>query len=143
MNKYFLDANFFLDISTEDRPRHSAAAACLNKLIDSECALYTSSDILTTIAYFMQKQQGIERCLEVIDMIAHEIEIVCAGNQDILKLNQILHTSGQNNDYEDALQLYLADKSGCTHLITSDAKFCQHLRDSFSPTVIGLEEKLE
>ena len=142
MNKYFLDANFLLDVSDVARPRHGKAFACLTKLLSGNGMLCTSSDILTTIAYFVQKQNGIERCLEVMEMIASEVEILCADNQDILKLNRLLHASGKKNDYEDALQFYLADKHGCSHLVTSDVKFCQHLRDTFTPSVIGLEEEL-
>ena len=140
MTKYFLDANFFLDVSNSERPRYGKALACLNRLIDGDDALCTSSDILTTVAYFVQKQGGIERCLDVMEMIAGEVEIVCANNQDFLKLNRILRDSGKKNDYEDALQFYLADKNGCTYLITSDLKFCQHLRDVFTPEVQNLEE---
>lgn len=140
MNKYFLDTNFFLDVADSKRSRHLLAVNCFHQLLAQDSLLCTSSDILTTVAYFVQKHEDLERCLQVMDMIANEVDIVCAGNIDFLKLNHILRNESNKNDYEDALQFYLADKSGCHYLITSDNKFCQHLRESFSPTVIGLSE---
>lgn len=143
MNKYFLDTNFFLDVTDNKRPRHALAADCFRQLLEQKSMLFTSSDILTTVAYFVQKHENLEQCLKVMGMIASEVEIVCAGNSDFLKLNRILQGTNSQNDYEDALQLYLADKSGCDCLITSDNKFCQHLREIFSPVVIGLNEPLQ
>lgn len=75
-----------------------------------------------------------------MDMIANEVEVVCANNSDFLKLNLILQSGNSKNDYEDALQFYLADKSDCDYLITSDNKFCQHLRAAFALKVIGLSD---
>lgn len=139
MNKYFLDTNFFLDVSDSARKRHAAAVACFNGLLEGDATLCTSSDILTTVAYFVQKHEDLARCLDVMEMIANEVEIVCADNQDFLKLNRILRDLTGKHDYEDALQFYLADKSGCSHLVTSDVKFCQGLREVFRPLVMGLE----
>nr|CAA6827565.1 MAG: Unknown protein [uncultured Thiotrichaceae bacterium] len=140
MNKYFLDTNFFLDVVDNKRQRHALAADCLRRLLEQKNRLFTSSDILTTVAYFVQKHEDLERCLTVMDMIANEVEIVCADNNDCLEINRILQRGNSKNDYEDALQLYLADKSGCNFLITSDNKFCQHLRETFAPEVIGLAD---
>ena len=95
---------------------------------------------MTTVAYFVQKHEDLAQCLNVMDMIANEVEIVCASNSDFLKLNLILQSGNSKNDYEDALQLYLADKADCDYLITSDNKFCQHLRETFTLKVIGLSD---
>ena len=140
MNKYFLDTNFFLDVADSKRQRHSLAADCFRRLLKQESRLFTSSDILTTVAYFVQKHENLAQCLNVMDMIANEVEIVCANNSDFLKLNLILQSGNSKNDYEDALQLYLADKSDCDYLITSDNKFCQYLREVFTLKVIGLSD---
>lgn len=138
MNKYFLDTNFFLDVADSKHQRHLLAADCFRRLLEQENRLFTSSDILTTVAYFVQKHENLEQCLKVMDMIASEVEIVCATNNDFLKLNHILQTENSKNDYEDALQFYLADKSECHYLITSDNKFCEHLREVFTTEIIGL-----
>ena len=140
MNKYFLDTNFFLDVADSKRERHPLAADCFRRLLEQESMLFTSSDILTTVAYFVQKHENLAQCLNVMDMIANEVEIVCASNSDFLKLNLILQSGNSKNDYEDALQFYLADKSDCDYLITSDNKFCQHLREAFTLKVIGLSD---
>ena len=140
MNKYFLDTNFFLDVADSKRERHLLAADCFRRLLEQESRLFTSSDILTTVAYFVQKHENLAQCLNVMDMIANEVEIVCASNSDFLKLNLILQSGNSKNDYEDALQLYLADKSDCDYLITSDNKFCEHLREAFTLKVIGLSD---
>ena len=138
MKKYFLDTNFFLDVADEQRSRHAEAAQCFRRLLAQETLLFTSSDILTTVAYFVQKHGNLAQCLQVMGMIAGEVTIVCADNNDFLKINRILHDTNPQNDYEDALQLYLADKAGCDYLITSDNTFCQHLRNAFSPQITGL-----
>lgn len=140
MSSFFLDANFFLDITDASRKRHALASACLEKLLENDAALFTSSDILTTVAYFVQKYADLSSCVTTIDSIVREIKVICAMNDDFISLNSQLAAMTSSIDYEDALQFYLANKQECEYLVTSDNKFCRGFGEGFKTDIIDLEK---
>ena len=139
MSKFFLDTNFFLDIADSSRARHSKARRCLVELLSTDKELYTSSDILTTIAYFVQKYADLTGYRTTIDIICNDITILCANNEDFILLNKLLEGKSNTIDYEDALQFYLANKYNCSHLVTSDLSFCKTLNTNFETHIIDIE----
>ncbi len=144
MTKVFLDTNFFLDILDVSRERHQQAQMCLNYFLESGIKLYTSSDIISTISYFLQKRLAINEVVRNIDFIVQEITVLSGDNNDFIALNQlILESLKKNNlkiDYEDCMQLYLADKQGCDTVLTSDKHFCWGLSELFNVKIFSLEE---
>jgi len=143
MNSIFLDTNFFLDIFDVKRARHTKAKACLVSLLDQNIVLYTSSDIISTISYFLQKELSLEACVRNIGFIVDEVTVLSADNSDFAALNNsIMEKLKEHNlkiDYEDCMQMYLAHKNNCQYLLTSDKRFCQEIKKEFSIEVIDLE----
>ncbi len=143
MNSVFLDTNFFLDIFDIKRERHTQAKSCLMSFLDHNIRLYTSSDIISTISYFLQKKLDLEGCVRNIEFIVQEVTVLSADNSDFVALNnsmmQTLKEHHLKIDYEDCMQLYLADKNRCGYILTSDNHFCQAIKKQFSVKVISLD----
>ncbi|HFS82526.1 MAG TPA: PIN domain-containing protein [Epsilonproteobacteria bacterium] len=143
MTKIFLDTNFFLDILDSSRKRHQQAQKCLNYFLNDSIKLYTSSDIISTVSYFLQKNLTMSEVIRNIDFIVQEITVLSGNNDDFIMLNQLiaskLEERSLNIDYEDCMQLYLADKYECDTMLTSDKRFCQGIDELFDVKIYGLD----
>lgn len=144
MNSVFLDTNFFLDVFDSKRERHSKAKQILEQFLDMDIKLYTSSDIISTISYFLQKKLDLKACVVNIDFIVQEISTLSAENSDFIALNQLIlekieKDASLNIDYEDCMQMYLAHKFECHAMLTSDKHFCKGIKEAFCVEVIDLD----
>lgn len=144
MNSVFLDTNFFLDIFDTQRERHPKAKQALEQFLYNDTNLYTSSDIISTISYFLQKRLDLKACVDNIDYIVQEIIVLSANNDDFVSLNQLILQKIEEQpslkiDYEDCMQIYLADKHECRYILTSDMQFCKGIRERFSVDVVDLD----
>ena len=144
MTKVFLDTNFFLDILDVSRERHQQAQVCLNYFLESGIKLYTSSDIISTISYFLQKRLAINEVVRNIDFIVQEITVLSGDNSDFIALNKLILKSLEKSDlkidYEDCMQFYLAGKYECDTILTSDKQFCQGASKVFDVEIVSLDE---
>ena len=144
MTKLFLDTNFFLDILNASRERHLKSQLCLNYFLENDIKLYTSSDIISTISYFLQKKLAMNEVVKNIDYIVQEVTILTGDNSDFITLNQLIFHHLEKNDlkidYEDCMQLYLAEKYGCDTILTSDKQFCQGLHRMFNVGIESLDD---
>jgi len=144
MSSLFLDTNFFLDIFDASRDRHPKAKEVLEHFLHNNTALYTSSDIIATISYFLQKRLDIQSCVTTIDYIVQRVTVLTANNQDFIELNKnilelLKRDATLTIDYEDCMQLFLAHKYGVERLLTSDNRFCQRVVEEYSVEVVGLD----
>ncbi len=147
MNSVFLDTNFFLDIFDKKRERHPKAKEVLKLFLDNNVELYTSSDIISTISYFLQKKLDLKSSVTNIDYIVQQVTILVATNKDFMELNQIIFQKIEedtklNIDYEDCMQLFLANKYNVKSILTSDKSFCNGIKQNYNVEVITLEECL-
>jgi len=142
MNSVFLDTNFFLDILDKSRERHDQANSALVKLIEQDIRLYTSSDIISTISYFLQKRLSIKETVANIGNIVESVKVLSSTNSDFLELNRVIlrHNTNSKIDYEDCMQLYLANKHKVDAILTTDKSFCEGLTRLFDVDVISLGE---
>ncbi len=145
MNSIFLDTNFFLDIFDVKRERHLKAKEVLGLFLDNNVKLYTSSDIISTISYFLQKKLDLKSSVINIDFIVQQVIILLADNEDFIKLNQIilekLEEDGDLNiDYEDCMQLFLANKYEVENILTSDKHFCRGIEGNYFVNIVSLED---
>ena len=76
MNSIFLDTNFFLDIFDSKRERYPKAKQTLEQFLANDTKLYTSSDIISTISYFLQKKLDLKACVVNIDLIVQEVTVL-------------------------------------------------------------------
>ena len=147
MNSIFLDTNFFLDIFDTKRERHSKAKEVLNLFLENNVDLYTSSDIISTISYFLQKKLDLKSSVINIDFIVQQVVILVADNEDFITLNQMIleeleENSDLNIDYEDCMQLFLANKHQVQNILTSDKSFCKGIAGHYFVNIMSLEDCL-
>lgn len=145
MNSIFLDTNFFLDIFDTKRKRHFKAKEVLELFLENDVELYTSSDIISTISYFLQKKLDLKSSVTNIDFIVQQVVILLADNEDFIKLNQIIfekieEDSDLNIDYEDCMQLFLANKHEVENILTSDKNFCKGIEGNYFVNILSLED---
>lgn len=144
MNSIFLDTNFFLDIFDVKRERHLKAKEVLELFLANSVELYTSSDIINTISYFLQKKLDLKSSVINIDFIVQQVTILIADNEDFIKLNQMIlqkleEDSNLNIDYEDCMQLFLANKHEVENILTSDKRFCKGIEGNYFVNIVSLE----
>ena len=147
MNSIFLDTDFFLDIFDKKRERHLKATEVLKLFLSNSVELYTSSDIISTISYFLQKKLDLKNSVTHIDFIVQEVIILVADNEDFITLNQIILQELEDNidlniDYEDCMQLFLANKHQVQNILTSDKRFCEGIAENYFLNIISLEDCL-
>lgn len=145
MHSIFLDTNFFLDIFDVKRERHIKAKIVLEKLLKNDVELYTSSDIISTVSYFLQKKLDLKSAVINIDFIVQKIIVLVADNIDFITLNKIIFEKlEQENtlkiDYEDCMQLFLTHKYGVESIITSDGDFCKGIKEDYPIRIVGLDD---
>ncbi len=142
MNSLFLDTNFFLDILDKSRQRHLRANKILIKLLENSVDLYTSSDIISTISYFLQKKLSIRETTLNVGYIVESVKILSPTNQDFFELNRLIlkNLRASKIDYEDCMQLYLANKYKIDAIITSDKSFCEGISKLFTVDIFSLDD---
>ena len=143
MSSLFLDTNFFLDLFDTARPRHTQAKAALTLLLERDTVLYTSADIISTLSYFLQKRFDLKQTVTYLDYIVEQITILSPTNADLLSLDAMLlatlqQTPTLNIDYEDCMQLFLANKHGVEGVLTSDMRFCRGVAERYDVKVVNL-----
>jgi len=147
MSSVFLDTNFFLDVLDKKRERHSQAKEVLNSFLDNDMALYTSSDIISTISYFLQKKLDLKSTVINIDFIVQQVSILVATNEDFMQLNKMIlqkieADSSLKIDYKDCMQLFLASKHKVKNILTSDKSFCKGIKQEYDILVVDLDDSL-
>jgi len=110
-------------------------------------ALYTSSDIISTISYFLQKNLDLKNTVINIDFIVQQVNILVASNEDFMELNKMIlekieEDSTLKIDYEDCMQLFLAQKHKIKNMLTSDKKFCKGIKQKYDILVVSLDDML-
>ena len=147
MNSVFLDTNFFLDIFEVKRERHPKAKKVLESFLDNDVELYTSSDIISTISYFLQKNLDLKTSVVNIEFVVQKVIVLSCTNDDFIILNALILNQIELNkklkiDYEDCMQFYLANKHGVKSMLTSDKRFCEGIGKDFNVDVVNLDECL-
>lgn len=117
--KIFLDTNIVADIIDAKRANHSQAIRVMEKLIEDDCRVCISEDILTTLFYISKsKAQTLEFFKNVILV---DWEILSFGKETLQEGVDIALTEGE--DLEDTLQCLCAKHNGCETIITNDSGF--------------------
>lgn len=145
MSSVFLDTNFFLDLLDAGRRRYPEAKELLELFVAGNTPLYTSSDIISTVSYFLQKRLNIKQAVTHIDLIVRHVTILTADNEDFARLNTLLLEAFEAHgdmtiDYEDCMQLFLSNKHNIANLLTSDQRFCKGVSEKFPVRIVTLEE---
>lgn len=127
--KVFIDTNIVLDLLTRREP-FFADAEKLFSLSDKGCfELYISADSFTTIAYFLNKYHSKQ------DTVKHLIQFktlvtILPVNEKVIALALVSKAA----DFEDAVQIAVAETNGMNCIITRNIKeFSQTILAVFDP----------
>ena len=73
-----------------------------------------------------------------IDYIVESVEVISSTNSDFLELNRMIlnHSINSKIDYEDCMQLYLANKYNIDNISTTDKSFCEGLVKLFEIDIL-------
>ena len=117
-SKIFLDANIIIDLISSKRLNHTLALQTIQKIIQKDCQIYISENILTIVYYIVKDKQSV---LKFFKEALKDWYVVPFG-KDVL--NSAIDFSIVNNtDLEDTLQCFCAKENRCDIFLTSDKKF--------------------
>jgi predicted nucleic acid-binding protein len=114
--KIFLDANVLVTVLNKEYPVFPYAAKLLSLADKPGFTLYTSPICLAIAFYFAEKKSGRAGALKKIKVLCSKIRISAV---DIEVVAQTL-ANKSITDFEDGLEYYAAEQSGCVYLITED-----------------------
>lgn len=131
--RIFLDTNIVADIIDARRANHTQAIKVMEKLIEDDCRVCISEDILTTLFYISKsKTETLEFFKNVIFV---DWEILSFGKNILQEGVDIALQEGV--DLEDTLQCLCAKHNGCEMIITNDGGFFACGLD-----IVGIEQFL-
>ena len=115
--------------------------------LDNDMILYTSSDIISTVSYFLQKKLNLKTTVINIDFIVQQVNILVPSNEDFMHLNKMILEKIEENsslkiNHEDCIQLFLAHKYKVKNMLTSDKSFCKGIKQEYDILVVDLDNML-
>jgi predicted nucleic acid-binding protein len=114
--KVFLDANILVTVLNKEYPVFPYAAKLLSLVDKPGFKLYTSPICLAIAFYFAEKKSGRAGALKKMQVLCSKIGI---ASVDAEVVTQTL-ANKNITDFEDGLEYYAAEQSGCTYLVTED-----------------------
>ena len=116
--KIFLDANILVSVLNKEYPLFPFTSRILSADQHSQFQLYTSPLCLAIAFYFAEKKSKAIIAKQKMELLVRNINI--AGNS-AWTVNYAL-ANRKVHDFEDGLEYYAAIESGCSCIITEDAK---------------------
>ena len=120
--KIFLDANIILDIFDDRRPGYLSSLRAYRYMLESQCILLSSCDVITTI-YYVDSKKDKRKTIEKIEDINKILKIIDFSNKEIAQTCKLMKEDKSYKDLEDTLQYVLAKKENCDMIISNDKKF--------------------
>lgn len=113
----FIDSDVILDLLLNREPFFPYIKLLFNESTNTSFKLNTSALIIANINYVLSKQVGQAAARESITYLIQQINILPFEKADI----EVALTS-EFNDFEDAIQYYIASKYNCQAIITRNIK---------------------
>ena len=118
----FVDSDVILDLFLERQPFYKFSQTLLNSLNQENYQLYTSALIIANVHYFLSKSLSDKSMAkQKIKLLTHFINILSVGIEDI---QAAINSTG--NDFEDSIQIHIAQKHNCNAIITRNVKDYKH-----------------
>jgi predicted nucleic acid-binding protein len=111
--KVFIDTNLVLDVLAERKPFYETSARIWELVEKRDLTGYLSATTITDVFYILRKQLGSERAYDTVNKIMMVFDITSVSQADIKKALNLGF-----KDFEDALQVVCAKKTGAKYLIT-------------------------
>ena len=121
-SKVFIDANIFIDLNDDSRKSYEESLKILTFLVNSNIAICTSCDLITTIYYILAKKSK-SNALKSIMKLNKICNIIDFSNKEVAQTCQLMNEDEDYVDLEDALQYILAQKEQCDVIVSNDRGF--------------------
>ena len=120
--RLFLDTNVLIDIIQAERECHEYSTAILQAVRISPLTACISTQSIVDASYvFSQGSKApISEFKKAVELFGSIVDILGVEQEDIETANH-----GNQEDYEDAVQLSCAIRNGCDALITNDRKLLE------------------
>ncbi|HAA1513245.1 DNA-binding protein [Campylobacter coli] len=124
MKKVYLDTNILLDYFNAERAYHNEARQLVYYLLTNNIQIVFSEDMISTLAYILKKTNiNMMQFYNYLSKITLDPKIlICSFSGSVIRSAcQICQSC--NDDFEDYLQYFCAEKEGCCAIYTMDKKF--------------------
>lgn len=126
--KILLDTNIVVDYILRRQPFEENAVQIFNKIAQSQCDAFLTSNVLTDIYYIERKQFSVEDAKSAILSILGLIQVMPVDGQDCRKA-----LVSPITDFEDALLVTCAERSGINYIVTRDAELLRECELAIAP----------
>ncbi len=116
--KVLPDANFLLDLILKRSDDYNDLSRIYNKIVDGSFKGFSTTSILQTTGYWLEKAIGFKSAKEILIITLHDLKIIDAPHNVI---EEALH-SGMK-DIEDSFQYYVALHHQTDVIISRDKDF--------------------
>jgi len=120
--RVFIDANVLIDLFDADRPLRKYSLEAIQKLLEDDVELCTSSDLVTTIYYVLRKKFG-KKALIFVEKLSKMCILLPFSNKELEKAILLMKQNANFKDLEDTLQYVLAKENACDLILSNDKKF--------------------
>ena len=125
MKKVLLDTNVVLDFALKREPFYENALIILNEIVKGNVQGYITASMATDIFYLLQKITGKAFALSTFADLVIILDVLSVYKEDVYSA---LHSGW--NDFEDALQMQVAARSGMDAIVTRNGKDYKNIRNT-------------
>jgi len=115
--KILFDTNIILDLLLKRDPFHKDAHTLISKVETGEISGYLCATTITTIHYFVAKQQGKKSAMHTINSLLKLFEVA-----NVTRSVLIDAIEADDYDYEDSVLYKSAYHAGASFIVTRDKK---------------------
>ena len=117
MKKVLLDTNVILDFLLKREPNYGHAQMIVKEIVNTNVEGYITASMVTDIFYLLQKTNGKIFALNSLTDLLIILDVLTVYRDDVYSA---LYSGW--NDFEDALQTYVAVRSGMDAIVTRNRK---------------------
>jgi predicted nucleic acid-binding protein len=118
MTNIFLDANVLISVVNQEYPLFTHSSRILSLVDHKKYSVYTSPLCLAITYYFSEKKSGRQKANEKMKILSEKLLITTVNSECVKRT-----VSNRNiSDFEDGLEYYSAEGTGCTMIITENQK---------------------
>ena len=121
----FIDSDILLDVFLQRDPFYQFGQKLLNKGINNEIRINTSALVIANIYYIAAKVLGKSEAKDKVNKLLKMLTVLPLDAESIS-----LAMNSNFSDVEDAMQHFIAMRSGCDAIITRNSK---HYKKSLLP----------
>jgi len=117
MKRVLLDTNVILDFLLKRKPNYGYAKTIIKEIVDGNIQGYITASMVTDIFYLLQKTNGKTFALDTLVDLLIIIDVLTVYRDDVYS---VIYLGW--DDFEDALQVHVAIRSGMDAIVTRNVK---------------------